>query len=45
MVFENNKISTSYMNTRENCNRNKIVVDNVFSFKVTLDITRSNEKN
>ena len=42
-VPENDEISIHYVSTREIWNRNKIVVDNVFSFKVALDITRSND--
>ena len=32
-----------YVHTREIWDRNKIVVDNIFSYKVALDITRSND--
>jgi hypothetical protein len=39
-VPENNEISIHY---GEILDRNKIVVDNIFSFKVVLDITRSND--
>ncbi|KAF7137709.1 hypothetical protein RHSIM_Rhsim07G0041900 [Rhododendron simsii] len=42
-VPTNNEITIHYMNTREILDRNKTVVDNVFSFKVALTITRSNE--
>ena len=42
-VPENNEISINYVSTREILDRNKIVVDNVFSFKVAIDITRSND--
>ena len=39
-VPENNEISIHY---GEILDKNKIVVDNIFSFKVVLDITRSND--
>ena len=42
-IPENNEISIHYVNTREILDRNKTVVDNIFSFKVALDITRSND--
>ena len=42
-VPENNKISIHYVSTGEIWDRNKIVVDNIFSFKIALDITKSND--
>ena len=42
-VPENNKISIHYIHKWEIWDRNKIVVDNIFSYKVALDITRSND--
>jgi hypothetical protein len=42
-VPENNEISINYVSTGEILDRNKIVVDNIFSFKVAIDITRSND--
>ena len=45
LVQENNEISIHYVNTGDILNINKIVVDNVFSFKVALHITRSDEDN
>ena len=42
-VPENNEISIHYVHTGEIWDRNKIVVDNIFSYKVALDITRSND--
>ena len=42
-VPENNKILIHYVHTGEIWDRNKIVVDNIFSYKVALDITRSND--
>ena len=42
-IPENNEISIHYVNTREILDRNKTIVDNIFSFKVALDITRSND--
>ena len=45
LVKENNEISINYINTGNFLNKNKIVVDNVFSFKVALDITRNDEDN
>lgn len=44
-VPKNIEISLHYINSGEVWNRNKIVVDNVFSFEVALDITRSNDEN
>ena len=41
-VLENNEISIHYVHTGEIWDRNKIVVNNIFSYKVALDITRSN---
>ena len=41
-VLENNEISIHYVSIEEILDRNRTVVDNVFSFKVTLD-TRSND--
>ncbi|XP_038984372.1 uncharacterized protein LOC120111397 [Phoenix dactylifera] len=41
-ILENNEISIHYISTGEIWDRNKTVVDNIFSFKVALDITRSN---
>ena len=42
-VPENNEISIHYVSTGEILDRNKTVVDNIFSFKVALDISRSND--
>jgi hypothetical protein len=42
-VPENNEISINYTSTGEILDRNKIVVYNIFSFKVAFDITRSND--
>jgi hypothetical protein len=42
-VPENNEISINYVSTREILDRNKIVVNNIFSFKVAIDITISND--
>jgi hypothetical protein len=42
-VPENNEISINYVSIGEILDRNKIVVDNIFSFKVVIDITRSND--
>jgi hypothetical protein len=42
-IPENNEISINYISTRKILDINKIVVDNIFSFKVTFDITRSND--
>ena len=42
-VPENNEISIHFVHTREIWDRNKIIVDNIFSYKVVLDITRSND--
>jgi hypothetical protein len=42
-VPENNEISINYISIGEILDRNKIVVDNIFSFKVAFDITRSND--
>ena len=42
-IPENNEISIHYVSTGEILNRDKIVVNNIFSFKIALDITRSND--
>jgi hypothetical protein len=42
-VPENNENSINYASMGEIFDRNKIVVDNIFSFKVAFDITRSND--
>jgi hypothetical protein len=42
-IPENDEISIYYVSTGEIWDRNKIVVDNIFLFKVALDITRSND--
>jgi hypothetical protein len=42
-VPENNETSINYISTGEILDRNKIVVDNIFSFKIAFDITRSND--
>ncbi|KAF7154676.1 hypothetical protein RHSIM_Rhsim01G0144900 [Rhododendron simsii] len=44
-VPANNEISIHYMNTGEILDRNRIIVDKAFSFKVALNITRSNGEN
>ena len=40
--LKHNEISIHYVHTGEIWDRNKIVVNNIFSYKVALDITRSN---
>ena len=40
---ENNEISIHYVYTGDIWNRYKIVVDNIFSFKVALDMSGSND--
>ena len=42
-VLENNEILIHYVHIGEIWDRNKIVVDNIFSYKVALDITKSND--
>ena len=42
-VPENNEISINYVSTRDIWDRNKIVIENVFSFKAAIDITKSND--
>ena len=42
-VLENNEISTNYLSIRDIWDRNKIVADNIFSFKIAIDIIRSND--
>jgi hypothetical protein len=42
-VPKNHEISIHYVSIGEIWDRNKIVVDNIFSFKVALNITRSND--
>jgi hypothetical protein len=39
----NHEISIHYISVGEIWDRNKIVVNNIFSFKVALNITRSND--
>ena len=43
-VPENNEISINYVHTREILDWNKIVIHKVFAFKVTFDITRSDDE-
>ena len=43
-VPENNKISINYVHTREILYRNKIVINDVFEFKVAFGITRSDDE-
>jgi hypothetical protein len=43
LVPKNNEISINYISTGEILDKNKIVFDNIFSFKVAFDITRSND--
>ena len=45
MYLKIKRISIHYVITRELFYKNKIVIDNIFSFKVTLDITRSDDRN
>ena len=40
---ENNEISIYYVNTGDIWDRNKIVVDNIFSFKVALNMSGSDD--
>jgi hypothetical protein len=42
-VPENNEISINYVSSGKILDRNKIVVNNIFSFKVAIDIIRSND--
>ena len=42
-VPKNNEISIHYVHTGEIWDRNKIVVNNIFSYKVALDSTKSND--
>ena len=42
-VPKNNEISINYIITREIWDSNKIIVDNIFSFKIALDITGSDD--
>ena len=42
-VPQNNEISIHYISTKEILDRNKTIVDKIFSFKVALDITKSND--
>ena len=42
-VLENNEISINYLSIRDIWDRNKIVADNVFSFKIAIDIIGSND--
>jgi hypothetical protein len=40
-ILGNNDISLNYVLTREILDRNKIIISDVFAFKVAFDITRS----
>ena len=42
--LENNEISINYVHTWEILNRKKIVINNIFAFKVAFGITRSDDK-
>ena len=42
-VLGNHEISIHYVNIGEIWDRNKIVVDNIFSFKVAFNIIKSND--
>ena len=42
-VHENYEISINYVHNREKLDRNKVVINNIFSFQVTLDIIRNYE--
>jgi hypothetical protein len=42
-ILRNHEISIHYVNIGEIWDRNKTFIDNIFSFKVALDITRSND--
>ena len=42
-IPENNEILIYYLNIGDIQDRNKTVVDNIFSFKVALHITRNND--
>ena len=42
-VLENNEISINYLSIRDIWDRNKIVADKVFSFKIAIDIIGSND--
>lgn len=40
---ENIEISINYVNTIERWNQDSIVVDNIFSYKLALELTKDNE--
>ena len=42
-VPENKKTSINYVSKRDIQDRNNIIVDDIFAFKVTLEIIRSDE--
>jgi hypothetical protein len=43
-VLKYNKISINYIHTEEILDWNKIVINNVFAFKVVFDITRNDDE-
>jgi len=43
-AYENNKIFINYIHTREILDQNKIVINDVFAFKVAFDITKNNDE-
>jgi hypothetical protein len=43
-ILGNNDISLNYVFTREILDRNKIIISNVFAFKVAFGITRSDDE-
>jgi hypothetical protein len=43
-TYGNNKIFINYIHTREILDQNKIVINDVFAFKVAFDITKNNDE-
>ena len=42
-VPENFEISINYVHNREKCDRNKVIINNIFAFQMALDIIRNDE--
>ena len=42
-IPENYEISINYVHNREKCDRNKVIINNIFSFQMALDIIKYDE--
>ena len=40
---ENHEISINYVHNREKWDRNKVIINNIFTFQMALDIIRNDE--